>query len=134
MTRRVTWRDCDMMGHVNNAVYFTYFEEARTLWLEEALEGALDGSFPMVLAEARCTFRSPARFGERLRIGLRVGEVRSSAFTLEYRVEGEDGRAVASGETVQVLVDRASGRARRLPDGLRRLLEASRPAAHPAGS
>ncbi|MDI3297820.1 MAG: thioesterase family protein [Bacillota bacterium] len=150
-TRRVTWRDCDLLGHVNNAVYFTYFEEARTLWLERALgvpPSALSGGRrgeaaggeaeealpPMVLAKASCTYRSPARFGEELRIGVRLGEVRSSAFELEYEVEAADGRRVASGRTVQVFVDARSGRPRRLPPSFRQRLEAAGSAPQPPGS
>lgn len=101
----------------------------------EALAGrAADGEPlpPMVLAEASCLYRSPARFGEELRVGVRVGEVRSSSFALEYEVEAADGRRVASGRTVQVFVDARSGRPRRLPPELRRRLEELLPAAQPA--
>ena len=68
----VRFRDVDAMGHVNNAVYFTYLEQTRVDYVRAAGFVSKDATFPggigFILAEAHCQFKSPAYFGERLRI------------------------------------------------------------------
>jgi acyl-CoA thioester hydrolase len=121
----VRFRDIDALGHVNNAVYLTYFEIARSAYLQ-ALSGRTFEArdFGIVIAEARCRYRSPAFFGERLIAEVATSSVRSRSFELRYRLTSErDGRLVAEGTTVQVAFDHASGRAVALPQQFRRAVE-----------
>ena len=130
----VRFADTDAMGHVNNAVYLSYFEMARAGYYHEVTGstfgiGATTGERSFILAEARVTFDSPARFGEPLLCEVRVGWYGRSSFSLEYRLSAGDsafGRArlVAHGESVQVMYDYASGRVNRLPDDLRAMVQA----------
>jgi acyl-CoA thioester hydrolase len=106
----VRWRDLDPMGHVNNAVYLTYFEMARTRYFADVLgaRGVEDINF--ILASVRCDFLSPALFGETLEVGIRVPGVGRTSFEFEYEVRSaKDGRTVARGRSTQVLFDYAKG-------------------------
>jgi acyl-CoA thioester hydrolase len=117
--------DTDAMGHVNNAVYLTYFEVARAGYYR-AVTGGMFGigssgnpkSF--IVAEARVAYRSPVLYPEPLVLECRAGWVSRSAFGLEYRISTEASphgaaRLAAYGETVQVMYDYGAGRVTRLP-------------------
>lgn len=109
-TIEVRWRDLDALGHVNNAVYFTYFEMARTRFLNKIRErrGVEDVDF--ILASVRCDFLSPVVFGEILTVGIRVPAVGRTSFEFEYEVRSaNDGRPVARGRSIQVAFDYAKG-------------------------
>lgn len=128
-TLEVVWRDLDALGHVNNAVYFSYLEYARIKYLQElglAFRDLQDVGF--ILAEATCTYHSPLSLGERVTIWVRVSEMRTSSFVFEYRVEGGDGRLVATARTVQVCYDYAAGRSVPIPDRWRAAITAYEPA------
>ncbi|HEY76275.1 MAG TPA: acyl-CoA thioesterase [Thermoflexia bacterium] len=115
-TLEVRWRDLDPLGHVNNAVYFTYLELARFHYLRDVCGiGDAPEDIGFVLAEAACTYLSPLSLGERVTIWIRVSELRNSSFVFEYRVEGEDGRLAATARTVQVCYDLEAGRSRPIP-------------------
>lgn len=117
------------MGHVNNAVYFTYFEIARTgyiqaigHWPED--ERPMTERFPFILLKIGCTYLSAARVEERLLAHLRTGRVGTKSFEFDYLLtSAKDGRAVASGHSVQVFYDYATGRTMPVADDFRRLLE-----------
>ncbi len=130
----VRFRDTDAMGHVNSAVYLTYFESARAAYYAAATGsslgiGATSGGRSLILAEARITYRSPVLFGERLVVACRIGWIGRSSFSMEYRLETEQtahgaARLVAYGETVQVMYDYAAGRPEPVPDDVRARVEA----------
>jgi acyl-CoA thioester hydrolase len=118
----VRFRDCDAMGHVNHAVYFTYMEQCRLLFWRE-LTGAPSPHTRVIVARAECDYRSPAVFGDELEIGVAVAAIGRSSFTLTYDiVHAESGREVASGRTVMVSYDDAAARSIPLPDDTRVLL------------
>ncbi|HSL23477.1 MAG TPA: thioesterase family protein [Vicinamibacterales bacterium] len=121
----VRFRDCDALGHVNNAVYFTYMEQARfkhwrTLW------GFGEDRFPdpgIILARAECDFRSPARVGEQLEVRLLLAGIGRTSFTYEYEIaSAEDGRTIANARSVQVVYNYASSTPVPVPDLWRQLL------------
>jgi acyl-CoA thioester hydrolase len=112
----VRFRDVDAMGHVNNAVYLTYFETARIpyyLMLRGQPELARTD---MIVARIECDYRSAATFGDILTVGVRMEEIRSRSFDLSYRIEHDSsGRLVADGRSVQVAYDYAAKTTRRVP-------------------
>ena len=122
----VRFRDCDGMGHVNNAVYFTYLEQCRlTFWRE--LTGKAAPNTRVIVARAECDFKSPAYFGDELEVRLKVGVIGRSSFALEYEiVHAEKQHLVATGKTVLVSFDYAAGKSVPLPDAARALLESLR--------
>src|SRR5204862_6788355 len=81
----VRFRDCDAMGHVNHAVYFTYLEQCRlTFWREQT--GAPSPHAGVIIARGECDYRAPAHFGDELGIRVEVGETGRSSCTLRDRV------------------------------------------------
>ena len=117
---RVRFRDLDAMNHVNNAVYLTYFEIARLAFWEALTDVPELRDLDQIVAEATCTYRSPALRDERLDVWIKPVELRRSSFILAYRIdERTGGRLIATGRTVQVLYDYAAGRSVTIPPALR---------------
>ena len=117
---QVIFRDVDAYGHVNNAVFFTYFEWARTLlWFELAgFGGATDIGF--IVAHAQCDFRMQLEL-EPIDICVRVGEMRTTSFDTHYEIRKNGGRDIAAtGKVTVVLFDWASRSKRPISDELRR--------------
>jgi acyl-CoA thioester hydrolase len=121
---QLRYSDYDERGHVNNAVYLTYFELGRV----EAWRALGEGHEPaFVVAEARVTYRSPAMLGDPLAVEVDVGEIRTKAWTWKYRiVDPRDDRLVAEGETTQVMYDFAARKSVPIPDTLRAALGSRR--------
>jgi acyl-CoA thioester hydrolase len=119
----VRFRDCDAMGHVNHAVYFTYLEQCRlTCWRE--ITGAPSPYTRVIIAHAECDYRAPAHFGDELEIGLAVAEIGRSSFTLTYKIKRPiGGQLIATGRTVMVAYDYNTSRSMVLPAKTRALLE-----------
>ena len=119
----VRFRDCDAMGHVNHAVYLTYFEQCRlTCWRE--LTGTPSPHTRVIIARAECDYRAPAHFGDELEVRFNVGEIGRSSFTLTYAiVHAASDALVASGKTVMVSYDYSAHASVPLPDATRTLLE-----------
>jgi acyl-CoA thioester hydrolase len=124
----VRWRDLDALGHVNNAVYFTYLEQARIRYLHE-LKVISNAPFDIgiILAEAACQFKSPLELGEQVTVYLRVSELRNSSFIIEYRVEGAEGRLAATARSVQVCYDYEERRSVPIPNAWRGVITAYEP-------
>ncbi|MGN6186375.1 MAG: acyl-CoA thioesterase [Thermoanaerobaculia bacterium] len=119
---QVIWRDVDAFGHVNNAVYFTYFEWARTLlWFEiTGLSGPTDIGF--IVAHAQCDFRQQISI-EAIDICIRVGEIRNTSFDTHYEIRKNGGRDLAAtGRVTVVLFDWETNAKKRVDDELRKKL------------
>ena len=116
------WGDMDALGHVNNAHYFRYFEEARTQWLLQ-YERVWTEELGPVVAHAACTFRRPVVYPATLIIRLYADEPRRSSIVTRYRVftDAAPEVLVAEGEATIVWINYASGRPVSLPDLFRRL-------------
>ena len=117
---RTRFNDLDGMGHVNNAVYLTYVEEARIAFLHP-----LGPTYEnLILARAEIDYRSPLRDGEELEVGVRCTKVGRSSFDLEYELRAGD-RVVAEARSVQVSYDYERQEPAPVPDEWRRNLEPS---------
>jgi acyl-CoA thioester hydrolase len=128
----VRFRDCDPLGHVNNAVYLTYLEQARfTLWRQQigfvarpVSDGGKRGE-GMILARAEIDFRAQARYGDELEVQLSIASIGRSSFTYEYQiVRLPAGDVMASARTVQVWFDYDRERPVPLSDEMKRQLAA----------
>jgi acyl-CoA thioester hydrolase len=115
----VRFRDVDEMGHVNNAVFLTYIEEARIAYLLRFDARVTD----MILARAEIDFRAPLRSGDELEIGVRPISVGTKSFQLEYQVRTGDSVA-AEAMTVIVSYDYKTGRSVELPETWKEALAA----------
>jgi len=116
----VRFRDCDMMGHVNNAVYLTYLETARFAYWKAAGLDRIEGEISYIMARVEIDFRAPAEFGEVLDIALGVTGIGRSSFAMAYEIRGQGGRLVAEAKSVQVTYDYARGKSVPVPDAIRR--------------
>ena len=119
----VRFRDLDAMGHVNNAVYFTYMEVARSRFFLSLTDPGDPLQLPVIMAEANCTYMAPARFEDIIRVTVTVTRVGNKSFELFYTMSNQDNKPIASGRTVMVAYDYSSRRTIRIPDQLRRSLE-----------
>ena len=122
----VRFRDCDSMGHTNNAVYLTYLEQTRfahwrSLWGfgTPQLAPGLPG---VILARVECDYRRPATYGDLLEVRMRVSEVGRTSFRYEYEIVDQAGRTVLTAKTVQVMYDYATEKPVPIPDDIRALL------------
>ena len=116
----VRFRDLDGMGHVNNAVYSTYLEQARLAWF------GVDEEMPLtdvILAHTEIDFRSPLVVGETVSIGVRPSRLGTKSFELEYELRSDD-RLVAEAKSVLVGYDYASGESTPIPGRWRERLSA----------
>ena len=109
----VRFRDCDAMGHVNNAVYSTYLEEARI--------GVLGDLIGFILARVEIDFRSELRNGEDVEVRTRCSRIGTKSFDLEHVISA-DGRVVAEARSVLVSYDYELGASIEVPAELRRRL------------
>jgi acyl-CoA thioester hydrolase len=116
----VRFSDLDGMGHVNNAVYSTYLEQARLAWF-----GADDGMplADVILARTEIDFRSPLQYGETVEIGVRPSRLGTKSFDLEHQLRS-DGRVVAHAKCVLVGYDYARAESVPIPERWRRRLSA----------
>jgi acyl-CoA thioester hydrolase len=117
--------DLDPMGHVNNAVYLTWIENARIEFLRHL--GAFDRpdttEMAMILARAEVDFRAPLGFGDEVEIAVRTSRLGTKSFDLAYELRcGE--RIVAEAKTVLVAYDYGTNESREIPDEWRRRLAA----------
>ncbi|CAN5561068.1 thioesterase family protein [soil metagenome] len=130
----VRFNDTDAFGHVNNAVYLTYFEAARAGYYAAVARspfgtGEHAGERTFVVADAGLVYRRPAFFGETLLVGCRFTWTSRSSFGLQYRVRAEasavaEARLVADGVSTQVMFDLRRNRVMRVPADLLEMFEA----------
>ncbi len=118
----VAWGDMDAFQHVNNARYFTYFENARMAYVQKI--GFLDlvekeGIGP-ILARIDCWFRFPLTYPDTVWAGTRVSQIGEDRFTLLHRVVSQrHDRIAADGTGLIVAYDYRAGRKAPIPDGIR---------------
>jgi acyl-CoA thioester hydrolase len=106
------WADNDAYGHVNNTVYYQWFDSAVNAWLvgEELLDIA-DGDPIALVAETRCSYHAPLSFPGEVEVGLAVAELGRSSVRYKIGVFAPDAdSAAAAGEFVHVAVSRESRR------------------------
>jgi len=106
----VRYRDLDPQGHVNNAVYLTYLESARTAYYQ-AVGFWHPGAFPrtgMVVAHNHIDYLAPIFLGESVRVGLRTDEMGQKSLRMTFQIEKGDGTVAARGQSVMVAFDNST--------------------------
>jgi acyl-CoA thioester hydrolase len=118
---QVRFRDLDAMGHVNNAVFATYVEQARIEYLRHL--GLLDGPLymGMILARLELDFLEPGQPQGEVEIGVRASRSGTKSFELEYGLQ-QEGRTIARARTVLVAYDYEQAQSVPLPDRWREQL------------
>ena len=118
----VRFRDCDPLGHVNNAAYLTYLEQARlfywrSMWgFGSEAAAALPG---VIMARAEIDYKRPAKYGQLLDVRIGLAGIGRTSFTYDYEVVDEAGEVVAAARTVQVMYDYAAATPVPIPADIR---------------
>jgi acyl-CoA thioester hydrolase len=119
------WMDNDVYGHVNNVVYYSWFDTAVNAHLIE--QGALDierGAVIGLVVETQCNYFAPLAFPQTVQAGVRVAQLGRSSVRYEVGLFAQGSEtAAACGHFVHVYVDRATRRPVPLPDSLKNTLE-----------
>jgi acyl-CoA thioester hydrolase len=119
------WHDNDVYAHVNNIVYYSFFDTAVNGHLVRA--GVLDiGKSPVVglVVETHCEYFKPIAFPDTVHAGIRVARLGRTSVRYEIGLfANDDGSAAAQGHFVHVYVERATGRPAPIPEATRAVLE-----------
>jgi acyl-CoA thioester hydrolase len=119
----VRYGDLDPQGHVNNARYFTYIEQARIHYLFHLGLIKRGQSFlevGVILADAHLTFKASIQFGQAVRVGVRTTRLGNKSLDMEYRIEDADsGKELATGSTALVAYDYRTSQTVPIPDAWR---------------
>ena len=122
------WMDNDVYGHVNNVVYYSWFDTAVNAHLIE--QGALDihhGEVIGLVVETQCNYFAPLAFPQPIHAGIRVARLGTSSVRYEVGLFAEgDAHCAARGHFVHVYVDRQTRRPVPLPPALKSVLETLR--------
>lgn len=117
----VRFRDIDALRHVNNAVFFTYLEQARARYLVDVLGLDMVAGLPMILASVKLDYRSPIEYGEPVEVGTRVDWLGASSIGMSHRMTaGAEERLAAESSTILLSYDYAAARPQPVPDDWRR--------------
>ena len=101
------FRDVDAMGHVNNAVYFTYFETGRLQFFYSGSQKEKFPGFEFILAHVSCDFIHPVTLDDHLTLRMWIKAIGSKSFKFHYQLTDAADPAItfATGESVQVCFD-----------------------------
>ena len=119
----IRWRDMDAYGHVNNAVYLNYLEEARDAWVQQVL-GSVSDTWDFVLARVAIDFRSElAQDDGEVVVRCRLDSIGRASIRTREEIVKLDGTVSATAGSVIVPRDPKAGRSRPLTDRERKVLE-----------
>jgi acyl-CoA thioester hydrolase len=106
------WEDCDAYGHVNNVVYYSFFDTAVTTMLyERGILTRADSATIGLCVESACAYHAPLEFPQTIEAWVRIGRIGDKSLRYEVAVFGSgDETASAAGHFVHVFVDRATRR------------------------
>ncbi|MBL8203306.1 MAG: acyl-CoA thioesterase [Blastocatellia bacterium] len=122
----VVWGEMDARQHVNNAVYFRYFESARTVYFEKLGVWKMigDTGIGVILASINCRFRIPLTFPDRISVGVRVVNIQEDRFTVEHRIVSHHHQKIAAeGDGLLVAYDYNQLKKTLLPDAFRQRIQ-----------
>jgi len=127
LTFQVQWGDMDALGHVNNTIYFRWFESARIQWFVDAGRAppsTATGIGP-VLATTTCDYLAPVVYPAEVTVGVRVTAVGRTSVTMAYELwrAGRRDELLARATSVVVMIDYATGAKVPVPEELRRRLQ-----------
>lgn len=121
---QMRFRDIDGMGHVNNAVYLTYCEYARThFYLKHNFKRTLH-EIDFILARVEIDYMSAAEWGDQVQVSVWPSKIGTTSFTLSYEItEKSSGRVIAKSTSVLVSYDYAKKTSKPIPPEFRHVLE-----------
>lgn len=120
----VRFRDLDALGHVNNAVYFTYFEEGRKHFSKKVFGVSDISDFKFIMAHIQCDFIRPIQFNDHVILQMWVKNIGNKSFSFEYRLVdfSDEAMVYAAGKSIQVCYDYETNRSIEVPAEMRERL------------
>ncbi|MFX1482946.1 MAG: acyl-CoA thioesterase [Promethearchaeota archaeon] len=117
----IAWGHMDAFRHVNNTLFFRYFETARIKYFEKAgfLETMEKNSIGPILASICAKFIKPLFYPDTVTVGVRVTSVEPTQFNMEYIIESRSKGVAAIGDSKMVVYDYKSSERTALPDTVR---------------
>ena len=117
----VRWRDMDAMGHVNNAKYVSFLEEARVRWLLGVEGVSLSDRIVPVVAATNVNYRLPIVWPNDIVVELFVERLGNSSVTIGHRIidQQDEGKLYSDGNVVVVWMDTQTGKSAPLPEAVR---------------
>ncbi len=125
ITVAVRWSEMDAFGHVNNVIYYRYFEMARFAFYEEIDLFSLKESLGVgpIMARSGCEYIQPLSYPDSLTVGAGLRDIGTSSFTMEFEIQSRVKGVAARGETVLILYDYASETKVEIPPDIRGILQ-----------
>jgi acyl-CoA thioester hydrolase len=121
----VRYGDLDPQGHVNNAKFLSYMEQARVFYLKQLMlwEGGSFLNMGIILADVQLTFKKAIQFGDPIRVGVRISHIGTKSMTSEYQIEdARDASLFATGSSMLVAYDYHSQRSVSIPEEWRKAI------------
>ncbi|GAA4877084.1 thioesterase family protein [Ferrimonas pelagia] len=128
MEQQVAWGEMDALNHINNVVYFRYFENIRIHFFRrfEFMESLMGQRLAPILSETQCRYRRPVTFPDQLLLGTRITQLSDDRLSMEYAVYSQAQQCITTlGSATVVCVDTQTGRPSPLPMPLASALKAS---------
>ena len=116
----VRFRDLDALGHVNNAVMMTYFEEGRKQFFQDHFDLKKANAFNFIMARSECDYLLPVQLHDRLLLQMQTTRIGNKSFDFSYRLvdETDPRRVFARGKTVQVCYDYRAAKTIAVPESM----------------
>ncbi len=120
----VAWGEQDLFGHVNNIVYFRYFESVRMHYLDRigVLRSHAEHGQGVILASTTCDFIRPVEWPQTLHVRTGTSKVGNTSFTMVYRILDEQEQLVAQGSSVLVMYDYNAAHKMLIPPSIRQAI------------
>lgn len=120
----IRFNDVDAMGHVNNAVFFTYFEEGRKNFVHSLFNIVNPEDYNFIIAHLESDFIKPVKLKDSINVETWVGEIGNKKFTFKYRIVNRKNNAsvYAEGHSIQVFYDYTAKSSIPIPDKVRKEL------------
>ena len=125
----LAWGEQDGFGHLNNVVYFRYFENVRMYYLEKigVLRSHKEDGIGVILASTKCDFLRPVQWPNDLLVSTGCSTIGRTSFTMTYSIADQEGKTIATGSSVQVMFDYAEQHKVQVPDRIRMAIRSIQP-------
>lgn len=123
----VAWGEMDAFQHVNNIVYFRYFESVRIAYFEKLgiFEEMKKSGVGPILGSTQCRYKAPLTYPDTLVVATKVDQLEDDRFTMKYYVQsGKSGRVAAEGEGLIVFYDYNNNQKHEIPSGIKEAIKA----------
>lgn len=119
----IRWGDMDAFQHVNNILFFRYFESSRIKYFEKIGFTSQTESIGPILADTRCKFIKPLVYPDSIKVGARTTKIGTTSVVMEHIIESDKLGVVAIGEGIVVTYDYKKNSKVPLPDNIRNAIE-----------